>query len=101
MVTLNHTETLIDYENLELDDANPMGLLSGSNTFLKPSERSYLDSANPSTTTSTAVNERKTLTFAGIHTTGFKDFLLRPELMKAIEDCGFEHPSEVQQQCIP
>ena len=39
--------------------------------------------------------------FAGIHSTGFKDFLLKPELMKAITDCGFEHPSEVQQECIP
>ena len=39
--------------------------------------------------------------FAGIHSTGFKDFLLKPELMKAVTDCGFEHPSEVQQECIP
>ena len=44
---------------------------------------------------------RNHLQFAGIHSTGFKDFLLRPELMKAITDCGFEHPSEVQQECIP
>ena len=34
-------------------------------------------------------------------TTGFKDFLLKPELQRAITDCGFEHPSEVQQECIP
>lgn len=27
--------------------------------------------------------------------------LLRPELQRAIVDCGFEHPSEVQQECIP
>lgn len=33
--------------------------------------------------------------------TGFKDFLLKPELQRAITDCGFEHPSEVQQECIP
>ncbi|QIX00684.1 hypothetical protein AMS68_006201 [Peltaster fructicola] len=26
---------------------------------------------------------------------------LTPELLKAITDCGFEHPSEVQQVCIP
>ena len=26
---------------------------------------------------------------------GFKDFLLKPELLRAIVDCGFEHPSEV------
>ena len=32
--------------------------------------------------------------YVGIHSTGFKDFLLKPELMRAIVDCGFEHPSE-------
>ena len=25
---------------------------------------------------------------------GFKEFLLRPELLRSIIDCGFEHPSE-------
>lgn len=32
---------------------------------------------------------------------GFRDFHLKPELIQAIKQCGFEHPSEVQQQCIP
>jgi superfamily II DNA/RNA helicase len=27
--------------------------------------------------------------------------LLKPELNRSIADCGFEHPSEVQQECIP
>lgn len=27
--------------------------------------------------------------------------MLRPELLRAIMDCGFEHPSEVQHECIP
>jgi ATP-dependent RNA helicase UAP56/SUB2 len=31
----------------------------------------------------------------------FKDFLLRDELNKAIKEAAFEHPSEVQQMCIP
>jgi ATP-dependent RNA helicase UAP56/SUB2 len=54
------------------------------------------------------------------HSTGFRDFLLKPELLRAISDLGFEHPSEgarlcawscttcsssrrrtVQQECIP
>lgn len=39
--------------------------------------------------------------YVAIHSSGFRDFLLKPELMKAIVDCGFEHPSEVQHQCIP
>jgi ATP-dependent RNA helicase UAP56/SUB2 len=32
--------------------------------------------------------------YVGIHTTGFRDFLLKPEIVRAIGDCGFEHPSE-------
>ena len=32
--------------------------------------------------------------YVGIHSTGFRDFLLKPELLRAITDCGFEHPSE-------
>ncbi|XP_049852543.1 uncharacterized protein LOC126332396 [Schistocerca gregaria] len=31
----------------------------------------------------------------------FRDFLLKPELLRAIGECGFETPSEVQQECIP
>ena len=27
--------------------------------------------------------------------------MLKSELLRAIQDCGFEHPSDVQQQCIP
>ena len=40
-------------------------------------------------------------TYAGIHASGFRDFLLKPELLRAVVDCGFEHPSEVQHECIP
>eukprot|EP00043_Microstomoeca_roanoka_P008389 m.80792 g.80792 ORF g.80792 m.80792 type:complete len:439 (+) comp14222_c0_seq4:457-1773(+) len=39
--------------------------------------------------------------YSGLHSAGFKDFSLKPELLRAIRDCGFEHPSEVQQECIP
>lgn len=27
--------------------------------------------------------------------------MLKSELLRALQDCGFEHPSDVQQQCIP
>jgi superfamily II DNA/RNA helicase len=40
-------------------------------------------------------------TYVSIHSSGFRDFLLKPELLRAIIDCGFEHPSEVQHECIP
>ena len=32
--------------------------------------------------------------YVGIHSTGFRDFMLKQELLRAITDCGFEHPSE-------
>ncbi|KAI0236190.1 Suppressor of the cold-sensitive snRNP biogenesis mutant brr1-1, partial [Massospora cicadina] len=39
--------------------------------------------------------------YIAVHSTGFRDFLLKNELLRAIADCGFEHPSEVQSECIP
>jgi ATP-dependent RNA helicase UAP56/SUB2 len=51
------------------------------------------------------VEERKTVpkkgTYAGLHSAGFTELLLREELMNAIQECGFEHPSEVQQEALP
>lgn len=44
--------------------------------------------------TTESKDDDKKGSYAGIHSTGFKDFLLKPELMRAIVDCGFEHPSE-------
>ncbi|XP_040937781.1 ATP-dependent RNA helicase SUB2 isoform X2 [Gossypium hirsutum] len=32
--------------------------------------------------------------YVGIHSSGFTDFLLKPELLRSIVDSGFEHPSE-------
>lgn len=32
--------------------------------------------------------------YVSVHSSGFRDFLLKPELLRAIVDCGFEHPSE-------
>jgi superfamily II DNA/RNA helicase len=48
----------------------------------------------------TTNDEKKTI-YTGVLAAGFKDFLLKGELNRAITDCGFEHPSEVQQECIP
>lgn len=39
--------------------------------------------------------------YVGIHSTGFRDFLLKPELLRAIADCGFEHPSEGWSSRVP
>ena len=47
-------------------------------------------------TTTTAKDSKKDIkgSYVGIHSSGFRDFLLKPELLRAIVDCGFEHPSE-------
>jgi len=39
--------------------------------------------------------------YAGIYASGFRDFLLDPRLLQALQDAAFEHPSEVQQECLP
>eukprot|EP00842_Homolaphlyctis_polyrhiza_P004471 jgi/Hompol1/5024/HPOL_004129-RA len=57
--------------------------------------------ANAGAAATAADGETKKGSYVGIHATGFRDFLLKPELLRAIGDCGFEHPSEVQQECIP
>lgn len=75
------TEDLIDYEEEE-DIQQPSVPAKVAN-----------DSAD--------VKDTKKGSYVGIHATGFRDFLLKPELLRAIVDCGFEHPSEVQQECIP
>ena len=43
---------------------------------------------------STDEDGQKKGSYVGIHATGFRDFLLKPELLNAIGECGFEHPSE-------
>ena len=39
-------------------------------------------------------------TYVSIHSSGFRDFLLKPEILRAIVDCGFEHPSEGKLTCV-
>ena len=41
-----------------------------------------------------ASGDTKKGSYAGIHSSGFRDFLLKSELLLAVTDCGFEHPSE-------
>lgn len=49
--------------------------------------------AAPETTAASGKKEVKG-SYVSIHSSGFRDFLLKPELLRAIVDCGFEHPSE-------
>ena len=37
----------------------------------------------------------------GANLTGWNELFLKEELMRAIRECGFEHPSEVQVEAIP
>lgn len=61
------------------------------------------DDENQTATEQVSVPAKKDVkgSYVSIHSSGFRDFLLKPELLRAIVDCGFEHPSEVQHECIP
>uniref|UniRef100_A0A3Q1FKE9 RNA helicase n=1 Tax=Acanthochromis polyacanthus TaxID=80966 RepID=A0A3Q1FKE9_9TELE len=63
----------------------------------------YEEDEEPQTAESAAPAGKKEVkgSYVSIHSSGFRDFLLKPELLRAIVDCGFEHPSEVQHECIP
>ncbi|KAG0177098.1 Suppressor of the cold-sensitive snRNP biogenesis mutant brr1-1 [Apophysomyces sp. BC1034] len=87
MSTADHADDLIDYEEDE------QTLQQEVHT------RSQLQAAPP--TSEEDSKKDKKGSYVGIHSTGFRDFLLKPELLRSIVDCGFEHPSEVQQECIP
>ncbi|KAK9458048.1 P-loop containing nucleoside triphosphate hydrolase protein [Dipodascopsis uninucleata] len=83
----NGEEELLDYSDSE--DVAPIAPATGAAT------------AATNGADSKEENGDKKGSYVGIHSTGFRDFLLKPELLRAIVDCGFEHPSEVQQVCIP
>merc|ERR1712154_349918 len=51
--------------------------------------------------TAQAQNGKVKGNYVSIHSSGFRDFLLKPEVLRSIVDCGFEHPREVQHECIP
>ena len=40
----------------------------------------------------TVAQTAKKAGYVSVHSSGFRDFLLKPELLRAIVDCGFEHP---------
>ncbi|TID30486.1 hypothetical protein CANINC_000839 [Pichia inconspicua] len=76
----------------------------GEEELLDYSDSEEVQQQQPTETTAsgeTTTETDKKGSYVGIHTTGFRDFLLKAELVRAIADCGFEHPSEVQQACIP
>ena len=76
---MSHEEDLIDYSDEEI----------GANETAAPATGKKGELA-------ANINVDKKGSYVGIHSTGFRDFLLKPELLRAIGDCGFEHPSEGQ-----
>ena len=72
------------------DDANDV------DTDLLDYEEEDHEQAAESAVTAASEAPRKDVkgTYVSIHSSGFRDFLLKPELLRAIVDCGFEHPSE-------
>ncbi|KAK9210942.1 hypothetical protein WN943_000315 [Citrus x changshan-huyou] len=52
------------------------------------------DAQAPDSVATKANGEAAKKGYVGIHSSGFRDFLLKPELLRAIVDSGFEHPSE-------
>ena len=84
---MSHEEDLIDYSDEELQ-TNDAAAAAPTATNGAASKKGDL--------TVSGGNADKKGSYVGIHSTGFRDFLLKPELLRAITDCGFEHPSEGQ-----
>jgi ATP-dependent RNA helicase UAP56/SUB2 len=75
-------EELVDYD----ED-------TGANLALNDQKTNKTKSAAGNNTNSAAGDVKKG-SYVGIHSSGFRDFLLKSELLLAVTDCGFEHPSE-------
>lgn len=80
-------EELLDYSDSEDIAVSAPGTTTASATAEAPE-------AGEDGLTIKQENGDKKGSYVGIHSTGFKDFLLKPELVRAITDSGFEHPSE-------
>merc|ERR1712004_805338 len=94
---------------LQKINTGPLGSISRSNTTMAevdvPEElldyEEEVQEAQDGAGDGTVAKKDVKGTYVSIHSSGFRDFLLKPELLRAIIDCGFEHPSEVQHECIP
>ncbi len=80
-------EELIDYSDDEIQPTDGAGATGAAGATNGDAKKGDL-------TATGAGAEKGKGSYVGIHSTSFRDFLLKPELLKAITDCGFEHPSE-------
>lgn len=85
MLDLNLDFDLLDYEEEDEDNKNE-NLLNDRDIETNDRDQSIED---------------KKIVKIESKTKSFRDFLLRQELLRAINDAGFESPSEVQNECIP
>ncbi|KAJ2051056.1 Suppressor of the cold-sensitive snRNP biogenesis mutant brr1-1, partial [Coemansia sp. S155-1] len=90
---VDHADDLIDYEEEDEETLQPVAAAAAPAAV----------AADAVPADGEAAGETKTNkgSYVGVHSTSFRDFLMAPELLRAIVDCGFEHPSEVQQETIP
>ena len=83
---MSHEEDLIDYSDEELQTTDAAAAATTAAPAANGDAAKKGDSA--------AAGPDKKGSYVGVHSTGFRDFLLKGELLRAITDCGFEHPSE-------
>jgi ATP-dependent RNA helicase UAP56/SUB2 len=69
-------------------------LIDYSDEELQTTEAPATNGAAKKAAAAAAGGEKTKGSYAGAHSSSFRDFLLKPELIRAITDCGFEHPSE-------
>ncbi len=85
---MSHEEDLIDYSDEDIPTNE------GTTTSAAPAPAANGEATKKGDLTVTGAGADKKGSYVGIHSTGFRDFLLKPELIRATVDCGFEHPSE-------
>lgn len=89
----DRVDDLIDYEEGE-EAAETLVKVTSAAAVKKAAAASSAAAGNAQGTASSTIGKDGKKGHVGIHSTGFRDFLLKPELLRAIVDCGFEHPSE-------
>ncbi len=87
-------EDLIDYEEEEEIVQQPAAQAGAQANAQKKAAGGVANGVKDAGAGGAGGKEIKKGSYVGIHSTGFRDFLLKPELLRAIVDCGFEHPSE-------
>jgi ATP-dependent RNA helicase UAP56/SUB2 len=75
--------------------------LNGLEAYDSDEDEMPSSSSTQSSSGSSSTDGAEKDSYVALHSAGFRELLLKPELLRSIADCGFEHPSEVQHECIP